>query len=1408
MIMIFMIFVIHAKDIIMDINLNEVVQGNIIEFDQDTYILRVRDPNYFKHQALILNAFSQHENYKVYVNCDTQPNLFHQYQWQSTSLQSLQKQLKISYQQRLYENCSDDIFFITVLSDTTSTYELVIFLFDGIHSLEYNIPFNGELIPQEILQFKVQPSYLNEEIIVEIKLEQAKKYLKKCTQKDCFITKLDYKNTQNEMFLENDSYKFINSNCENCYYLIGLLSDYQQDYRIIQINNHSHIFLKEGHFDQLQIDQKSAIYYSYQISDIQNIKKSKFYLTHIIGSCMLYGSSYNLYPNQTNYEQKDEFQIIINNTNKYFLTVFTTSYCKYSIHIQVERDQIINSTLFKQLQNGISELHQQVELYSFFMIQLELQTNFTITLQSNVGDFIMFVKSNINDNEIPDSNSFQWKGSKQIDIKIDQQNQAKFYYIGVLSLNSQGEFYIEYNLDVEIKSYEIGNQIKDSVNENQINYYKLPMVGKDLVLIKQIYSENLISDLIIYISLTQTNTFPNELLNDYVFLNQSLTIQKEEVLCNSNQKQNRTQCLIYLSVTSKNGLIIYKIFANQLNNKIRLYEGFPLKCKFQQDALFYYILNENEVMIQWQSEGRSQANLLAYLGFLNDSSTYYVEFKSQSQNLNNSIQTIIIPENNQNYVLYILVQLSQKHFENEGYSIGVYETIKILKKQERIKNNIQKGQIQFYKLTLTENIKSIIFNIQVQGSQDSIIVLFQQSQNSRPNILDDSIQVSLRINSFYIFGNDQSIYFEKDQYMLRIQGLEDCELQISYELQDVYFQFIPNGYIPLEILQDSIPTVYLYIEKESFKIILAVFSGAIQIRVKCFFERIDSFDFADSFILDDITRKFKLYQFNACLSEQCYYLIQIIKIQERTQGTIQIQRNKQTIELLENTYQFQMLRQHQIVEYIYTSQYNFFIKLDHVFGYIQVEVKEENNSSDYQQNSQNTQVVNNSTIIDYFRTSYQIEKFVIKIQCLTQNATFQILIQRKNRRMSSLNLGQIIDMQLAKPEKVTFYYQSLRNDQNSNDTSKFLILQIQSVFHSIDIFEIQIKHSTTNKIVYIKKQFQRGIYFKLYDVFGMYFLIITPMQSLSYIKIILTDENTNILIDGIPQYQLTRVGQPNFYQVSFQQNSTLLLEVVACKGSVLIQGTSNPSNLNKQIFEIQIMSKPQQYFNTILKLEQGIYYFLVKLISSSVKDEKQNRISKYYIRQQTFQRSNPISYNSFWFKNLNLNWEIIKNELTLEIPNLIYDSQFIQNLPFSIYYIIQVCQQDEINCFYEQYTIDKQNKTQFLRIIDQLPKEQSIKVNLGIQDQSKMFISIIGKVEIEQDLELQELTFPFPITELDIQVMQDQEVNYHQGYLILILIILILLISILMYRNRKKKVKNQKVVIQKIEMNYQKIQIK
>ncbi|CAD8170264.1 unnamed protein product [Paramecium octaurelia] len=1389
-----MISVIFTQETLKDINLNEIVQDQTFQFDFNLYRLKVTNRDDLKHQQLALSLFSQQEGIKVYINCDTRPTFFDSYQWQFQYTQ----QLNISYLQRNLGQCSDHLFYIVFLSESSSNYEFIVYPLDGIHFVEYNLPLIGELQPQEIFQFKVQPAYIDEEITIEIQAENTLRYLKKCLKELCLITKLDYKNTDYGIFIEKDTYTFRNSVSLQGYYILGLLSEFKQFFRIILLSQRSHIKLKEGHYDLFQVDQGSITYYIYNTSDFTNIKSIKFQLNQITGNCILYASSENKFPSQMNNEFEGNHQITTNKTSAHFLSVYGTSYCKYQINATVERQQTIQQTQFIQLSNGISHSLYQQELYSFFIIQLEIQANFSIYLQSNMGDFIMYVKAKISDHEIPDSNSFEWKDSMQIDINIDKDNQANTYYIGVQCLNSEGEFVIEYNIHQKIQFYEFGEKIIDSVNENQVNYYKLPMLERDQVFTKKIYIDNQINNLIIYISLNQTNQFPNENQNTYVFSDSTLTIPQQELICRRCQDLRKTKCFIYMSVTSVKGLIFYTITTQYLHNKIQLHEGCPLILNFKQDMLFYYVLSEKEVTVQWFSYGGSQAEILAYLGYLNNSNTKYEQFKSKQQN-SNTIQTIIIPENNQKYILYISVHPYFKHFEDDNYSIGVQETVRTITPIDKIQDNVRQGQIKYYILTLDKIAKSIIVKVQVLGSQNSIIVLLQQGKNSRPDKFNNSIQIQLQIDQFYIFQVHQD-YFEQDYYIIGIEGEENCEFKVSYQTENIRFLFFPNGILPLEISEESIPVIYHYTQLSAFKITLALFTGTLSIRVQRFYNKIYTLDFTDSFILEDVAQQYKLYKFDACQQVQCQYLIKIFSLNQKTQGAVQIQTYQQKNELYENSPQYEVMKQNEIVEYIFQSSNQFFIKFNDVFGQFQVSVKEKHNNY-----SEQVEIVQSKKTIEFNRSTFKFETFLIKIECLTPDVSFQIIINRKSQKINSLPFGKILDLQLGNQEYV-FRYQSLSTLYNGNSSSKLLTLQIQTLYSPIEPFNISISHSTINQIVQFVTKFKRGIYYKLYEAFGKYDLIISPTINQSFMRILLSDDNINTLMDGIPQYQITKVGQPNFYQIFIQENSTLLIEVFTCRGTVLIQGTQHSSNLNKQIFEIQIMNKPQQYFNANLKLEQGIYYFLVKLISSQVKDENQNRISNYYIRHQIFHRFDPIPYTAFRFQSTFLNWNNNQNEVTIEIPNLIQDYEFQTNPQITIYFVVQTFQQDEIVCIYDSYQNVTTNDQRQLKIVQQSPQEQTTKVKL-IANSSKIYLNIFGKVEIDYGIELNELTYPFPTTELNLEDRPIQEEGIHIIYYIIALFILLSIIILILRLLCKKKdiqvnsQQNSKYL--NIEMNYQ-----
>ncbi|CAK79081.1 unnamed protein product (macronuclear) [Paramecium tetraurelia] len=1399
MIMLMMICVIFTQETLREINLNEIVQDNTFQFANKVYRLKVANRDDLKHQQLALSLFSHQETLKVYINCDTHPTFLDQYQWQF----EYTFQLNISYLERNFRECSDLLFYIAILSESSSNYEFIVYPLDGIHSLEYNLPLMQLYFDQIKWRiFKLQPTYFQEEITIEIQADTTLKYLKKCSREQCFITQLDYKNTQYGIFIEKETYTFRNSVNLFGYYVLGLLSEFKQFFRIIIFNQQSHIKLKEGHYDLFQVDQGSSIYYIYNTSDLTNIKKIKFQLSQITGNCILYASSQNKFPSQRDYEFEGNHQITTNQTSAHFLSVYGISFCKYHINVTVERKQTIQQTQFIQLSNGIFHLHQQQELYSFFKIQLEIQANFSIYLSSNMGDFMMYVKAKSSKAEIPDSNSFEWKDSIQIDINIDKDNQASTYYIGVQRLNSEGEFVIEYTLHQKIQYYDFGEKIIDSVNENQVKYYKLPMSERDQLFTKDIYIDNEINNLIIYISLNQTNTYPKENLNTYVFTDSTLTIPQQELRCRSCQDLKKSKCFIYMSVTSAKGLLFYTITSQYLYHKIQLHEGCPLILNFKQQMLFYYILSEKEVSVQWFSYGGSQAELLAYLGYLNNSIYQQEQFRSQQYN-SNSYQTIIIPENNQEYILYIQVQPYDKHIEDDKYSIGVYETVKTITPIDKIQDKVGLGQIKYYMLKIDQNVKSIIIKVQVLGRQNSIVVLFQQDKNSRPNILNNSIQIQLLIDQFYIFQAKQN-YFAQDYYIIGIQGEEDCEFQLSYQAETIEFVLFPSGILPLDISEAGLPTIYLYKQLSAFKITLALFTGRLQIRVQLFHTRIHTLDFTGSFILDDIVQEYKLYKFDACSQEQCQYLIKLINLDQLTQGAVQIQQNQQVnqlYELYENIPQFEVMKQNEIVEYIFKSQKQFFIKFSDIFGQFQVTVKENhNNYSEY------VEIVQSRTTIEFNKYADKFETFFIKIECLTPKVSFQILISRKTQKIHTLFLGKILNLQLGMQEQYQLRYQSLSTLYDANSSSKLLTLQISTPFFPIEQYNISINHSSVNPIVQSVIKFKRGIYYKLYEAFGKYDLNIAPQPHDSHLRVLLSDDDINSLMEGVPQYQITKVGQPNFYQIFVDSNATLQIEVFTCRGTVLIQGTQHSSNLNKQIFEMQVMSKPQQYFNANLYLEGGIYYFLVKLISSQVKDENQNRISNFYIRHQIFRRIDPIPYTAFGFGNASLNWNFVSNEVIIEIPNLIKDQQFQIQDKFTIYFIVQTYQQDEMFCIYDSYQNGTTNDQQYLKIVQQSSQEQTTQVKM-IADSSKIYLSIVGKVEIDYGIQQYELTYPFPTTELILEDRQIQEGGIQIIYYIIALFILLSIIILILRLLCKKKYiqdnSQQNAKDLNIEMNYQ-----
>ena len=78
------------------------------------------------------------------------------------------------------------------------------------------------------------------------------------------------------------------------------------------------------------------------------------------------------------------------------------------------------------------------------------------------------------------------------------------------------------------------------------------MSTRDLMITKDVYSKHDVTDLDLYVSLSDSNTHPNMHFSNYVLAGKNLTIPEEELKCSQNGTKisERKICYIYFGVTS------------------------------------------------------------------------------------------------------------------------------------------------------------------------------------------------------------------------------------------------------------------------------------------------------------------------------------------------------------------------------------------------------------------------------------------------------------------------------------------------------------------------------------------------------------------------------------------------------------------------------------------------------------------------------------------------------------------------------------------------------------------------------------------------------------------------------------------------------------------------------------------
>ncbi|CAD8100359.1 unnamed protein product [Paramecium primaurelia] len=1367
-----------ANETMRQISLNEVIDDAIDAYDYKVYRLQLHNPEKIQNRTLIVQLLPQIGNPKIAVDCDTEPKLLDYYEWQTESW--FMQQLTISYQERQAVNCTDNQFYIGVSSEVVSGYQLVIYILDGIQQLEYNIPLSGELVEKEILQFKLKPIQSIDQITLQITANQADKFLKQCINEDCQITINDYEgnNTDTAFHLTQSSISFVHQNCQDCYYLIGLKSDSKTQFRILAKHQEQHIVLREGQQEQYLVEEGFYIYYLYNIPNDTNIKSVKFQITQYNGSCMLYGSSSD---------------------------VFGYSQCQYGIYTQVERYQTINQTYFIQLQSGVPQKYLSGDQYSFFYIQLPQKQNFTISLQNIEGNFIMYVKSNLKNKEIPDSNSYQWKDSKQIEINIDDPNYATQYYIGVQNLNDHGEFIIQYSMHGDIEFYQVGQQIIGTVAQKKFRYYKIPMESRNLTITKDIYSGNDVSDLDMFISFDQKNTHPNIKHFDIYLIGKNLTIPDSDLQCQQNTTKinEKNLCYIYISVSSSSGTIFYTISTKYNNSRIQLHEGYPQTVTFDQETLFYYILNNKEVSLQWYSYGGSQANVEAYYGNKDNSDLRYETFKSNSYFA--QFQSFTIPETEKYQILYVRVQPIEPHYQNDTYTIGVYEGVKLLTLSDPIIDNVQKGQTKYYKLSLTQDVKSIEVSIHIKGGGDLATARISKGKDKRPSLFEFDLDWTEIVGSTYILQEENDRYIAKDDYIIGVIGHFDCEFQISYNIDDAKYFNAFLGY-PFDVLfPENIPHYYIFRDNPSdqeYRIILFAMQGKLQIRAK----KLDSFDDEtiisnnDTLFIDQIVDKQNSFKVKTCDKVSCIYLIEIIAVSGDSKGLIEFSSPQYQTTLYDDLQWREVLTESEFSQYHFYSNDNVQINIQMISGDIKLYLKE-GQELKHNDEADQTQRIQNDTQVLFKKKDSSVSLITIKVESLSPVSIFKISAARFYKQTYNIYLGQMMTYYVRAGETIYLQYQSIT--QITNNQSKYITLQIQNIHQSIDNLYFDISHNTIKPINYFNK-YPKAISYHLYDQFGLYEISIKALHNNTYIRVIITNGELNALIDSISQYQLTKIGQPNYYEVFLQQKSKLFLEVFTCSGSILVQGTNNQTNLAKSIFEIQVMNSSQEHIQSILQLEAGTYYFLVKLISSHEQDDNKKKISSYFIKQQTFDQGEIIPQTSFEISDKVIDWYKVDDQLIIHIPNLIQIKKDIQII--HVYFVVRMQQaigEKSLACMFESNYVN--NKTniygKYTQIVDQSTESNITTVTFTTKDQQTKYLSVVGKVQLQIENEIEELTYPLPIIEMNYT--NNLQESTQQWILLGVFLTILLIAGFFIYFNIKKQVHHQNHNTLNIEMNYQ-----
>lgn len=242
-------------------------------------------------------------------------------------------------------------------------------------NMEFNVPISGEILNEEIVNYKIEYFLASEvvELTVELTthLGNANLYVRRCFKAECLITLDDISHaaslSSKSFFLlseseDQDVVRFIHhpSDCAFsdssdvgvrevlCYYVVAVYGNPQtkegkSQYRVLAKHNETHIPLREGWNDYNYVDDGMYVYYVFQVPDagIENVEKVKFQATSHDGELQLFASRTNQYPTISNNEKNGTHDYIEYKdgplNGAYYISVYGQTFSSFSLLAALSR---------------------------------------------------------------------------------------------------------------------------------------------------------------------------------------------------------------------------------------------------------------------------------------------------------------------------------------------------------------------------------------------------------------------------------------------------------------------------------------------------------------------------------------------------------------------------------------------------------------------------------------------------------------------------------------------------------------------------------------------------------------------------------------------------------------------------------------------------------------------------------------------------------------------------------------------------------------------------------------------------------------------------------------------------------------------------------------------------------------